>query len=171
MIEMAEEWLNGGKSANLTVYITSSNQTVSGPTINLITAADEAKKQPSKVGMGVGIPMAFGAVAVIGVAAFCCIRRRRRASQGYLANKSRNQRAGAMQVEEDDFIGGTRGPRPFRDEPSRGVELQDRSRGHGRDGSLGSLASSSPTEEFGGRAEGRSNTFRDEISRQRTLRA
>ena len=82
-----------------------------------------------------------------------------------MASKSR----GAMPVDDDDFAdgSGTRGPDRFRDEPiGGGLELQDRStRGRGGEDSLGSLEST-PTEDFGGRG----NAFRDEISRQRTLR-
>lgn len=170
---MAEKWLRDGKSNNLTVFITSShkgnNKTISGPTVVLIPNKDSSsKKEPSKVGLGVGIPFAFGAVAIFALGAFLCIRKRRRASKGYPASKSHDR--GAMQVEDDDFIGGTSGPSRFRDDPYGGVELQDRSRGHRREESLGSLTSS-PTEDFGGQREGRSNAFRDEISRQRTLRA
>lgn len=176
LIEMAEKWLREGKSNNLTVFITSlsegSNKTISGPTIVLIPDKDSSpsKKKPSKVGLGVGIPFAFGAVAIIALGAFCCIRKRRRTSKGFLASKSRGHQVGAMPVEEDDFIGGTRGPGRFRDEPSGGLELQDRSRGRGRQDSLGSLTST-PTEDSGRQGEGRNNAFRDEISRQRTLRA
>lgn len=183
LVQMAEEWLKGGKRENLTVYISSSsepNRIISGPTIVLIPHDDDddddssrSKKKPSKVGIGVGIPFAFGAVAVIAIGAFCIMRKRRRAAKGYLNSKSRSARAGAIQVEEDDFIGGTRGAQRFRDEPSDGgVELQDRRRGRGREeDSLGSLTST-PTEEFGGQGEGRNNNaFRDEISRQRNLRA
>ena len=176
---MEEEWLRDGKSTNLTVFITSSYEgiTSSGPTVVLVPDEDPSqpkKKVSSKVGLGVGIPFAFGAVAVIALGAFCCIRKRRRASKGYLASKSRGHRAQAMPVEEDDFIGGMRGPGRFRDEPSGGgLELQDRgdrgNRGRGREDSLGSLTST-PTEDFGGQGEGRGNAFRDEISRQRTLR-
>lgn len=175
-LTMEKEWLREGKSNNLTVFITSSyegsNKTSSGPTIVLVPDehSSTSKKTVSKVGLGVGIPFAFGAVAVIALCAFCCIRRRRRASKGYLASKSRGLRSEAMPIEEDDFIGGSRGPGRFRDEPSGGLELQDRSRGLGREDSLGSVTST-PTEDFGGQGEGRGNAFRDEISRQRTLRA
>ena len=170
---MEEKWLRDDKSNNLTVFITSSfdgtNLTKSGPTIVLLPSKDSSKKEPSKVGLGVGIPFAFGAVAIIALGAFCCIRKRRRASKGYLGSKSRSR--GTLPVEDDDFIGGTRGPSRFRDEPtSGGVELQDRSRGRGREDSLGSLTSNQ-TEDFVGGSDGRSNAFRDEISRQRTLRA
>lgn len=186
LLKMDEKWLRDGKSNNLTVYLISTyegmNQTASGPTIVLIPKDDPSpSKKPSKVGLGVGIPFAFGAVAVIALGAFCCLRKRRRASKGYSASKSRTgHRAGATPVEDDDFIGGTRGPGRFRDEPSSGGgwELQDRSRRHAREDSLGSLTST-PIEDFGGLGEGRgrndnsssnNNAFRDEISRQRTLR-
>ena len=169
-IKMDEKYLRDGKPTNLTVFITSShegnNQTSSGPTIVLVPdKAEDSKpaKKVNKVGLGVGIPFAFGAVAIIGLGAFCCIRKRRRASGGYMGNKSR-----AMPIDDDDFAdgGGTRGTGRFRDEPSGGLELQDRStRGRGGEDSLGSLGST-PTEDFGGRG----NAFRDEISRQRTLR-
>lgn len=170
-IRMDEKWLRDGKPTNLTVFITSSHngskKPSSGPTVVLVPDKGEdltPEKKVNKVGLGVGIPFAFGAVAIIALGAFCCIRKRRRASGGYMGNKSR-----AMPVDEDDFAdggAGMRGTGRFRDEPSGGLELQDRStRGRGGEDSLGSLAST-PTEDFGGRG----NAFRDEISRQRTLR-
>ena len=186
LIHMDEKWLEGGQTNNLTLSIASSNSLRSpGPRFVLHPNSDPQKNEtssdekPSKVGMGVGIPIGLAFIAVVAFGLFYFLRKRRRGAvgaassrgQGYLTGRSRSQRTGedgGIQLDEDEFVGGTRGPERFRDEPTHGVELQDRSRGRVRDDSFESLPSSPGPENFAGHRQGTStNAFRDEIARQR----
>lgn len=192
LIRMDKEWLEGGQANNLTLNIASSNsrgdeKSSSGPRFVLHPNSDPEKTESSsddkssKVGMGVGIPIGLAFIAVVAFGLFYFLRKRRRGAvgaassrgKGYLTGRSRSQRISGdrgIQLDEDEFVGGTRGSEPFRDEPTHGVELQDRSRGRVMNDSFESLPSS--PENFAGQGQGTSmNAFRDEIARQRMTNA
>lgn len=178
-ISMLDKWLHSNSSANLTFFmlVSTGDSTEEVSSNRRITLVDKpgnhksSSKKPSKLGMGLGIPLAFAFVAFVIVGLFLCMRRRRK-SGGYIGNRSRNQRNSrtrAVQPEDDDWNGGTRGPDRFRDDPDPGVELQDRVRGHRRGDSIsiGSLGSSPTHDGFETQGQTGGNAFRDEISRQR----
>ena len=181
-IEMEQDWLHGNKSTNLTFFLNSiaqtdsqANTTTSGTQFTLVDPNSEkdddssSSKKDKKIGMGLGIPIAFAFIALGIVGIFFYMRRRRRAG-GYLAKRSLSHgsvRDRAIHSEDDDWNGGTRGSERFRDEPGPGLELQDRSRGHRRGDSLGSLESSPTHDGFESQGQSGGNAFRDEISRQR----
>ena len=177
-VKMEEEWLHGDDRRNLTVDIVAADSSHSselgavGPRISLLhkeSAHHPNDPKDERVGMGVGIPLGLAFVGFIVVAAFFCMRRRR-ARGGALANRSQNRRSRGLHLrDDDDWTSGTRGaPERFRDEPTRGVELQDRTRGRHSGDSLGSLAGSPTDDRLGDRGRvGANNVFRDEISRQK----
>ena len=159
---MYEEYLDhGSNGTNLTLYLVSNSSDVDspkirdGPVFSLITNSTDGqgshKGGDSKVGEKAGIPVGLG-VFLIAVAAliFWFWRKKRGAGKGYLANRSRR----GTRMTGDTGDGG------FRDEPTRGLELQNRN-GHGRQDSWEAGWSENPPTE-GGR-----NQFRDEIDRQR----
>ncbi|KAL8769072.1 MAG: hypothetical protein Q9209_004858 [Squamulea sp. 1 TL-2023] len=145
---------------NVTLFIKSDpseNPIWSGPTMTLIMDEKTAKNGTSKgkddrIGQKAGIPVGLGVflIAVAGLV-FWFIRRRRNRSAGYMA-----KRKGVSRMTGDE--GGAGGG--FRDEPTRGMELQDR-QGHGRQDSWEAGWDSTSSQGGGG------NTFREEIDRQR----
>ncbi|KAG8530910.1 uncharacterized protein KY384_004267 [Bacidia gigantensis] len=175
-IETSKAWLNGTKLANLTMRLAvtpppekGAPESKLGPFILLMDTAGSNSTSPSseshnkKLGEKVGIPVGLILVLiVIAGLAFFFIRRRRR-NADYLSRKSHTQRT------QSGGAGGLVGPldrshrrtESFHDEPTRGVELQER---HGdRGGSdWGWGSPTSPT---------RGNVFREEIGRQETGKA
>lgn len=187
LIKMEINYLNSSDHIAITIHVLShsTSLTTSNLTLNLIRKnstihSTPAKDKPSKLGVSVGIPIVL-AFIVGAFLLFCCLKKNRRNAvggmlgrrKGYLTGQSRAQRVGRVSAggsppRDDRSVGGD----PFRDEPERGVELQDRGgrRGHrGGDDGLGELGDSPTQEGFEGRGRGRggTNAFRDEISRQR----
>ncbi|KAL8850416.1 MAG: hypothetical protein Q9221_004648 [Calogaya cf. arnoldii] len=145
-------------ATSLTLFIQSdpSDEPVkSGPTLTLIVDPKNANStksgKDSHIGEKAGIPVGLGVflIAVAGLV-FWFLRRRRNNSAGYLA-----KRKGVSRMTGDESGGGG-----FTDEPTRGMELQDR-QGHGRQDSWEAGWDSTSSQGGGG------NTFRDEIDRQR----
>lgn len=178
LIEMKEEWLNKSSSTNFTIFLVSQGDTrsiLSGPIITLVrnSTSRPSAKQSNKVGVKAGIPVGL-AVVVVALLVLCfCMKKQRKSAFASIMGRprgtptgSRAQRtSGVTNFREGDV--GSGGGR-FRDEPDRGVELQDRGRArHSREGSFGSWGSSPTQEGLGIRGQGESNVFRDEISRQR----
>ncbi|MCJ1278587.1 hypothetical protein MMC21_006404 [Puttea exsequens] len=170
---MSSSWLNTSTSANITFILTShlSDQIPAeeagavykdGPTITLLSNNNTNTSKPSssskKKGEEVGIPvgMVFLIVAVVAVAGFLYMRNRRR--KGLSGSSASGQRIAKV-------AGGARGHHrrgsSFHDEPTRGMELQDRGGAAGGDSWDWGSPVSSPTS--GSR---RSNAFREEIDRQ-----
>ncbi|KAL8992616.1 MAG: hypothetical protein Q9169_006962 [Polycauliona sp. 2 TL-2023] len=128
---------------------------MSGPTLFVVVSDDYAKNgtnSDSHIGEKAGIPVGLGVflIAVAGLV-FWFLRRRRNKSAGYM---SKRKGAARMTGDESGVGGG------FTDEPTRGMELQDR-QGHGRQDSWDAGWDSTSSQGGGG------NTFRDEIDRQR----
>lgn len=167
-INMSSSWLKGQSTANLTLFFVSSeNESVlTGPTIlltknNSTASGDSKKKLREEVGIPVGLVVIGAALVIIG--AFVCLRRRARGFT--ITGKPRDQGMAAA----TGGIAATRGHRrdpSFHDEPTRGVELQDRNKAYAGDDNWdwGSPVSS-PTR--GGTA---GNVFRDEVGRQKVGR-
>ncbi|KAL8683541.1 MAG: hypothetical protein Q9186_000453 [Xanthomendoza sp. 1 TL-2023] len=161
------EDLQGAKNNTLiTLFIVSeseeleSPETKSGPTLNLITNGTDSKNstshgKDSHIGENAGIPVGLGVflIAAAGLI-FWLIRRRKKNSAGYMA-----KRKGASRMTGDESGTGGGGGGGFRDEPTRGMELQDR-QGRGRQDSWEAGWDSTSS-------QGGGNTFRDEIDRQR----
>ncbi|KAL8657731.1 MAG: hypothetical protein Q9226_001630 [Calogaya cf. arnoldii] len=146
-------------ATSLTLFIKSDpsdNPVWSGPTLTLVVDPKNANStksgKDSHIGEKAGIPVGLGVflIAVAGLV-FWFLRRRRNNSAGYLA-----KRKGASRMTGDESGGGG----GFTDEPTRGMELQDR-QGHGRQDSWEAGWDSTSSQGGGG------NTFRDEIDRQR----
>ncbi|KAL9031058.1 MAG: hypothetical protein Q9180_006844 [Flavoplaca navasiana] len=146
-------------NTNLTLSIKSdpSDQPVwSGPILTLIV--DKNSKNGTKdgkdshIGEKAGIPVGLGVflIAVAGLV-FWFLRRRKNKSAGYMAKR----KGGSRMTGDESGVGGG-----FRDEPTRGMELQDR-QGHGRQDSWEAGWDSTSSQGGGG------TTFRDEIDRQR----
>ncbi len=88
--------------------------------------------------------------------------------KGYGIGKSRRQRVGkkgAIRLGEREVNAPDTG---FKDEPTRGVELQERR--HVREENLDDLVSSETEQDPGTDSKTHGNAFRDEISRQKTGR-
>ncbi|KAI4182302.1 MAG: hypothetical protein L6R41_006067 [Letrouitia leprolyta] len=135
----------------------------SGPVFTLITfnkntTSHESHKGDNKIGEKAGIPVGLGIflIAAAGLI-FWFLRRRRNRQAGYLAKRSGSLGGGrARRMTGDESSGG------FRDEPTRGMELQDRDR-NGRQDSWEAGWNDSASSQGGGG----NNAFRDEIERQR----
>lgn len=168
---MDPDWLNTSSPANLTLYLKNSETdgTLPGPTFTLTdsnstsnTTHSNSPEKSKKLGQAVGIPVGLvfllGAVAL--VAGFLYMRRHR--GLGYGGGKAaRGQRMDAA-VAPVAGRGHRRGE-SFHDEPTRGVELQERNRGlTGEDNWDWGSPVSSPTAGGGG-----GNAFREEVQRQR----
>ncbi|KAL8726837.1 MAG: hypothetical protein Q9166_006453 [cf. Caloplaca sp. 2 TL-2023] len=158
-------YLQPGKTndSNLTLFIHSVDAdenptTKSGPVFTLITNATDSQNGTShgdnNIGEKAGIPVGLGVflIAAAGLI-FWLLRRRRNKSAGYMAKRKGVSR---MTGDGESGVGGG-----FRDEPTRGMELQDRM-GHGRQDSWEAGWDTSSSQGGGG-----GNTFRDEIDRQR----
>lgn len=173
LFDLDATWLNGSKSLNVTFFLEvestmgPSNDTMYlGPwmvfTNNNATLSSSDTSKSKKIGEGVGIPIGFLAFLAIvaGIAFF--LWRKRKLNKGYGTGKSFPQRTGTNG-------GASRGharQASFHDEPTRGVELQDRNKGlTGEDNWGWGSPVSSPT------SARHSNAFRDEISRQQTGKA
>jgi len=167
-------WLNGSSTLNVTFFLeveshdhTPENNTIyHGPWIILTdknatntTASSDSGSGTSKskkIGEGVGIPVGLIAFVALAVIAFILWRRHGQNKKGYGASKSLAQGT--------EGAGAARGHNrqgSFHDEPTRGVELQER---NGGDNWGWGSPVGSPTSR-------QSNAFRDEISRQQTGRA
>lgn len=173
---MTSEWLSGHSTANISIWMHSKaieesasaevDRTLEGPTILLEGSKNTTSSSPSssgkKLGEEVGIPVGLVGliVAVIAIAGFLFIRKRR--GQGYGGSGARNQRI--AKVTTPVAGRGHRRDASFHDEPTRGVELQDRNRGGDDSWDWGSPVSSPTSGDRG------SNVFRDEIGRQRSGR-
>ncbi|KAL8863157.1 MAG: hypothetical protein Q9178_000532 [Gyalolechia marmorata] len=153
--------INLKNGTELTLFLVSepsNNNALSGPRMTLILDEENAKNGTSKgkddrLGEKAGIPVGLGVflIAVAGLV-FWLLRRRRNKSAGYMAKRKGTSRM----TGDDSGVGGG-----FRDEPTRGMELQDR-QGHGRQDSWEAGWDSTSSQGGGG-----GNTFRDEIDRQR----
>ncbi len=179
-LKMSPLWLNKKASTtNLTLSLRNDkadNEPLPGPTITLQgtnnsttnnTTHSSPTSKAKKLGEAVGIPMGlvFLIIAVALIAAYICMRKRR-AGLGYGAGKkaARNQRMEAA-VSTPGAAGGGHHRRDasFHDEPTRGMELQDRGRGlTGEDNWDWGSPVGSPTVGGGG-----GNAFRDEMQRQK----
>ncbi|KAL8867457.1 MAG: hypothetical protein Q9198_008506 [Flavoplaca austrocitrina] len=146
-------------NTNLTLFIKSepSDQPVwSGPTLTLLVNKNSKNGtkdgKDNHIGEKAGIPVGLGVflIAVAGLV-FWFLRRRKNKSAGYMAKR----KGGSRMTGDETGVGGG-----FRDEPTRGMELQDR-QGHGRQDSWDAGWDSTSSQGGGG------NTFRDEIDRQR----
>ena len=173
-VNMTSDWLEGAASTQLTLNLLSIEPTdgyrkiLSGPVITLTAknstdatqsspSTSSSKKLGEKVGLPVGLVVAIAILIALGI--FFCMRKRH--GKGYLTGQSRGQRVGKQGT------GGASHKRQvsFHDEPTRGVELQDRNKGlTGEDNWDWGSPVSSPTSARG------SNAFRDEINRQRSGR-
>ncbi|KAI4107297.1 MAG: hypothetical protein LQ339_002695 [Xanthoria mediterranea] len=153
-------------NTNLTLFMSSDPSDApvwSGPTLTLILDAKIALNGTkggngnNHIGEKAGIPVGLGVflIAVAGLV-FWFLRRRRNKSAGYMAK--RKGTSSRMTGDESGVGGGG-----FTDEPTRGMELQDR-QGHGRQDSWEAGWDSTSSQGGGG---GGGNTFRDEIDRQR----
>ena len=164
-MNMSSSWLKGQSSANLTLFFVSSydESVLTGPTIlltknNSTASSGSKKKLGEEVGIPVGLVIIGAALVIIG--AFVCLRRRARGFT--VTGKPRDQGMAAA----TGGIAATRGHRrdpSFHDEPTRGVELQDRNKAYAGDDNWdwGSPVSSPTRGGPGG------NVFRDEVGRQK----
>ncbi|KAI4117703.1 MAG: hypothetical protein LQ345_002127 [Seirophora villosa] len=151
---------NRPNNTNVTLFLASGDdQVLIGPIFSIIAPPSNStsdKGSGSKdLGEKAGIPVGLGLflIAVAGFV-FWFLRRRRNKAAGYMAKRS-------TRVTGDSEGGGAGG---FRDEPTRGLELQDRA-GHGRQDSWEAGWDSTTSSQAGGGGGG--NAFRDEIDRQR----
>lgn len=187
---MDKAWLQGTGRNNLTLTILSVENAeldvTAGPIISLTNRpathypAPPTTKAPNGLGLLVGIPVALSFFVFVLRGLFFGMRKHRKIGlgnvmgrrRGYGAGKSRRQRLGkngAIRLGEDEIAAGLREDAHFKDEPTEGVELQQRSPNHEREAGLGSLADISSREGFG-QVDTHGNAFRDEISRQRAGR-
>lgn len=173
---LKEEKENGNGNGNLknetllTLFITSNTSSPtdapiikSGPVFTLITynttstSTDNKGSGDDKLGEKAGVPVGLGIflIAAAGLM-FWFLRRRRNRQAGYLAKRGQHggSRARGMMTGDESGAG-------FRDEPTRGMELQERDRGKGRQDSWEAGWDSASSQGGGG------NAFRDEIDRQR----
>ncbi|KAI9871018.1 MAG: hypothetical protein M1830_003526 [Pleopsidium flavum] len=191
-ITMNSDWLKGLSRNNLTLFIIQLDPTpdhrtsvLKGPTISLINKPvthyppPPPTSMPNKLGLLVGLPISLGFVMFVLFGLFLGMRKHRKiglgsvmgSRKGYGVGKSRRQRVGkngAIRLGEREV--GVRAPveTGFRDEPTRGVELQQRQ--HAREENLDDLVSSPTREHFGDDPRMQGNAFRDEITRQKTGR-
>ncbi|KAL9126437.1 MAG: hypothetical protein Q9217_004508 [Psora testacea] len=165
-ISISKDFLSGNSSVNLTLLlaVSSPDQPIvanPGPTVLLVNRrGSNSSAEPDshsgsggekKLGEKVGIPIGLIAFLVIIAALVFFVLRRRRAGSEYLTGKSQSQRTAAP-----GLVGPHRRQASFHDEPTRGVELQDR--GGSADNWDWGSPTTSPTS--GG------NAFREEIGRQ-----
>ncbi|KAI4210342.1 MAG: hypothetical protein LQ351_006791 [Letrouitia transgressa] len=147
-IQLFPDLLHGENNTQFTLFALDGPTQFSGPVFSLITNATTKghKKGDDRVGEKAGIPVGLGIflIAVAGLLFWFIRRRRGQGKKGYLANRSARGVGG----------GGDGG---FRDEPTRGMELQDRN---------GASREDSWEAGWGDEGTGR-NQFRDEIERQR----
>lgn len=170
---MTSEWLNAKSTINISLGIDSKlesqtsaeGRNLPGPIFVLMSSKNTTTSSPSssskRLGEKVGIPVGLVVLilAVIAIAGFLFLRKRR--GQGYGGSGTRNQRI--AKVTTPVAGRGHRRDASFHDEPTRGVELQERNRDMtGEDNWEWGSPVSSPTS-----GERGSNAFRDEISRQR----
>lgn len=176
-LKMISEWLNKGSIANLTLSLRNDQANgepymLPGPDITLKGSKSTSNgthsppaNKAKKLGEAVGIPMGlvFLMIAVALIAAFLYMRKRRGLGHGGgKASRSQRMEAAVAPVASR----GHRRDASFHDEPTRGMELQDRSRGlTGEDNWDWGSPVSSPTT-----GERTSNAFRDEMQRQRSAR-
>ncbi len=168
--------LNDSTTLNLTLSLSNPEHPhgIGGPTITLTktnTTDPHPAPNKNKLGQEVGIPIGlvfFIALIVVGVGYLCL--RRRRAKQGYGAGGGQTGRKHRLAAAGDAVASGRGGPRhrrdaSFHDEPTRGVELQERNRGlTGEDNWDWGSPVSSPTTATAGKGD---NAFREEMKRQR----
>lgn len=176
-LNMSSEWLNKGSNTNLTLSLQNDqtngeSNSLPGPVITLNgvnitsnTTHSTPSGKAKKLGEAVGIPMGLVFLVIAGalIAAFICMRKRR--GLGYGGGKAaRSQRMEAAVTPVASR--GHRRDASFHDEPTCGMELQDRNKGlTGEDNWDWGSPVSSPT--TGGR---NSNAFRDEMQRQKSGR-
>ncbi|KAL8920277.1 MAG: hypothetical protein Q9208_006345 [Pyrenodesmia sp. 3 TL-2023] len=165
-LKIYDEYLNGyGNRTNVTLFITSEDadgkgdpRPRSGPVFTMIThstnGTSNSDNGDDEIGKKAGIPVGLGVflIAVAGLI-FWFLRRRKRNAAGYMGKRSRS----ARMTGDESGVGAS----GFRDEPTRGLELQDRA-GHGRQDSWEAGWDTSSSQGGGG-----GNAFRDEIDRQR----
>lgn len=191
-ISMDSAWLQDSRRNNLTIYIIQLDptpdrraSTMTGPTISLINKPvthyppPPPTGMPNKLGLMVGLPVSLGFVLLVIFGLFFGMRKHRKiglgsimgSRKGYGVGKSRRQRVGkkgAIRLAERETGRNDPAETGFSDEPTRGVELQQRQ--HTREENLDDLVSSPTREGFGDDPRLQGNAFRDEISRQRTGR-
>lgn len=150
---------NRPNNTNVTLFLASGDdQVLIGPIFSIIappsnSTSDKGSGSSKDLGEKAGIPVGLGLflIAVAGFV-FWFLRRRRNKAAGYMGKRS-------TRITGDSEGGGAGG---FRDEPTRGLELQDRA-GHGRQDSWEAGWDSTTSSQAGGGG----NAFRDEIDRQR----
>lgn len=199
-VTMDGAWLKDLPRNNLTFYIVEMDPTsnsrspvLPGPTVSLIKKpvshpTPHAKPAPSRVGLLVGLPVTLGVMALVLCGLFFGMRKKRRLGvgnvmgrrRGYGVGQSRRQRMkragrrGGLDDDDDADMATGKGvatEEGFRDEPIRGMELEERRAGASRPvPSRGEDLIGSPTEDRTRDDPGRhdeTNVFRDEVERQR----
>ncbi|KAL9592370.1 MAG: hypothetical protein Q9179_006784 [Wetmoreana sp. 5 TL-2023] len=153
-----------GNGTKVTLFIHSPgdtgnmNPTLSGPVFEILSNSTSTNQtshggnSSKELGEKAGIPVGLGVflIAAAGLI-FWFLRRRKNNSAGYMA-KREGRTSRTMGAE-------SRGGGGFRDEPTRGMELQDRG-AHSRQDSWEAGWDTASS-------QGGGNTFRDEIDRQR----
>ena len=191
ILETNKDWLQGSNRNNLSLTLVSYSagtnsvaDTHTGPIISLTNkpvAHLPASKSspPNNLGKYIGIPfgIAFVLVAIGGL--YIAARRRSldikaltSKRRGYGVRKSRRQRVGKkgpIRIEERQINVGPGDDFEFRDEPDRGLELQQRNVGHVREEDLGSFVNS-PVRSSDEAPQTNRNVFREEIERQKSGR-
>ncbi|KAL8718412.1 MAG: hypothetical protein Q9181_008204, partial [Wetmoreana brouardii] len=160
-LKIAASYLQGnGTNVTLFIHPTSGDDplTLSGPVFTIITNSTDKNgtshggNSNKDLGEKAGIPVGLGIFLIAAAALiFWLLRRRRNNSAGYMAK--RGTRTSRMTGEESRVGGG------FRDEPTRGMELQNRGAHERQDSWEAGWDTAS--------SQGGGNTFRDEIDRQR----
>ena len=165
-ISIYEDFLAGDSTVNLTLSLAVSSPdepryAKPGPTIVLENkkasngSSDSNSGSEEELSQKVGIPIGLVVFLVILAGLIFFVLRRRRAGAKLLTGKSQSQRTVTPAL-----AGPHRRQSSFHDEPTRGMELQDRRSGEDNWG--WSSPTTSPTSG--------DNVFREEIGRQRTGR-
>ena len=181
---LESSWLKNDTATNLTLWMYTTmdgggQETISGPTFTLDsklnpehnnTSSQDGSSNSKAVGEKVGIPIgSIAFIVIVGLLAFFLWRymRKNKNNAGgkgdYLTRRSHSERTAGAGAGAG-MTGGHRRTESFHDEPTRGMELQDRNGGGsaGDNWEWGRDSVGSPT------SPGGSNVFRDEIQRQKT---
>jgi Ykl077w/Psg1 (Pma1 Stabilization in Golgi) len=191
-ITMNKDWLQGASWNNLTLRLIAattdgeSAKFLSGPLVQLgkkpgehLPAYSTPTKAPSKLGLIIGLPVAFVIVGLLTFGLWWSVRKQRhigignvmsRSRHGYGSRKSRRQRLGGKKGgirlgDEDIFNANVEGG--FKDEVEMQGRMKNTKGGQRRDfdEDLGDLVDTPHNERFGDdRDDG--NAFRREIQRQ-----
>ena len=179
-MNMSRTWLDNNPSVKLTLEMISLEdgtesdlKILHGPVFELVasnatnttssqsssSSSSGSKRLGEKVGLPIGLVVLIAILIALGI--FICMRRR--GGQGYPTRQSRSQRTMENQA---GVAARHKRQVSFHDEPTRGMELQDRNKGlTGEDNWDWGSPVTSPVS-----AGRQSNAFRDEINRQRSGR-